>query len=53
MDNIAVKGLKIDYNRELLSYKIWRFIIEYIINLDYILTNIELAGVTASIKKLD
>jgi hypothetical protein len=53
MDDIAVKGPKTDYDGELLGHGIRRFVAEHIINLDRVLADMELAGVTASAKKSD
>jgi hypothetical protein len=53
MDDIAVKGPKDNYNNALIEPGIWRFIREHIINIDKVLCNLELSGVTASRFKSD
>jgi adenine deaminase len=47
MDDIAVKGLKDAYYRALIEQGVQQFIREYIININKVLRNLELAGATA------
>ena len=53
IDDIAVKGPKMDYGGELLELGVRRFIGEHIINIDKVLRNFEMAGATASGFKSD
>ena len=53
IDNIAIKSLKTNYSGEELKLRIRRFIREYIINLNQVLRNLELARATTSRFKLD
>jgi hypothetical protein len=46
LDDIGVKGLKTDYNREESASNIRRFILKYIINLDRTLTDLECTDIT-------
>jgi hypothetical protein len=46
LNDIRVKDLKTDYNRKESVFSIRRFILKYIINLNYILTDLERIGIT-------
>ncbi|KAK1778526.1 hypothetical protein QBC45DRAFT_328143, partial [Copromyces sp. CBS 386.78] len=44
-NNIYIKGPRIDYNREEINIKgVRKYVLEYLINIDKILFNVELAG---------
>ena len=51
INDIDIKELRIDYNREKITLDIRRFIKEYIVNIDKILFKIKCARVTISIDK--
>jgi hypothetical protein len=53
MDDIAVKGLKIGYDDDLMEPGIRRFVGEHIVNIDKVLRSLEMAGATASGFKSD
>ena len=51
INNISIKGLKIDYDKEEILPSIYRFILKYIQNLNEVLYNIERVGITISREK--
>ena len=51
LDDFAIKGPSINYNKEEVKYSICRYIIKYLQNIDKVLVNCELVGVTVSVIK--
>ncbi len=51
LDDITIKGPKTRYDRKIWKYRIRQFVIEYIQNLDWVLINCELGGVTMGVDK--
>ena len=51
INDIGIKGLRMDYDGEEAALGIWRFVKEYIVNVDKVLLEIERVEVTISAEK--
>jgi len=52
LDNICVKGLRYNYRGEEVELGLRRYVVKYLVNINVVLVNCKLAGVTIAPVKL-